>query len=525
MGERKPEQSCLNRNTVDCIAGLCRRSIKKLDIFVFSSTFVLTFMVHMYMFTNKFINHDDIAYLYHGTNLLSSGRWLLYFTQGISGFTSSPWLNAVLGALYFAAAAVLIMRILRVSRFLPALLISACIVSFPTVTSTYAYMFCSGSYLLALLLSVVSAHLIQRKKWPAIALGGVAVALSMGIYQSYFPLTAALLVFSMLVDVIDSRFSSFKEFIAVGLKYAAGLAFGMILYFVILRICLKVNNVELIDYQGISSMGIVTFSQLIDRISAAYKNFFYFYCSAVFHSFFKYIAAAAFLFSAVAALAIIFQRRLYKSFSAIIEIIILVALIPLACDLVYVMAGEFTVHLVMVYPMLLPLIFPAVISERICFSGILKSRSGFVSLALTLALLLTQLACAYEFVLIDNRAYFYMDMTYKNVYAFMTKLTAKIELQDDFSSSTPVALIGKINMDSNVPATPGMTGVFTGNSVANIYTRKHLLYNVLASRYDYVDADTEEQIKQTDEFEEMPCYPNAGSIKTINGVIVVKFSD
>lgn len=359
----------------------------------------------------------------------------------------------------------------------------------------------------------------------AIALGGVAVALSMGIYQSYFPLTAALLVFSMLVDVIDSRFSSFKEFITVGLKYIAGLAFGMILYFVILRICLKVNNVELIDYQGISSMGIVTFSQLIDRISAAYKNFFYFYRSAVFHSFFKYIAAAAFLFSAVAALAIIFQRRLYKSFSAIIEIIILVALIPLACDLVYVMAGEFTVHLVMVYPMLLPLIFPAVISERICFSGILKSRSGFVSLALTLALLLTQLACAYEFVLIDNRAYFYMDMTYKNVYAFMTKLTAKIELQDDFSSSTPVALIGKINMDSNVPATPGMTGVFTGNSVANIYTRKHLLYNVLASRYDYVDADTEEQIKQTDEFEEMPCYPNAGSIKTINGVIVVKFSD
>ena len=70
-----------------------------------------------------------------------------------------------------------------------------------------------------------------------------------------------------------------------------------------------------------------------------------------------------------------------------------------------------------------------------------------------------------------------------------------------------------------------MTGVFTGNSIANIYTRKHLLYNVLASRYDYVDADTAEQIKQTDEFEEMPCYPNAGSIKTINGVIVVKFSD
>lgn len=124
----------------------------------------------------------------------------------------------------------------------------------------------------------------------------------------------------MLVDVIDSRFSSFKEFITVGLKYIAGLAFGMILYFVILRICLKVNNVELIDYQGISSMGIVTFSQLIDRISAAYKNFFYFYRSAVFHSFFKYIAAAAFLFSAVAALAIIFSAGFIKAFPLLLRL-------------------------------------------------------------------------------------------------------------------------------------------------------------------------------------------------------------
>ena len=518
------------QSPLDCISDIFRKYISRFDAIVFSSAFVLTFLVHMYMFTHKFLNHDDIGGLYSEVNLLSSGRWFLHFATGINGNFSSSWLGALFGAFYLAVAAVLILRMLRIRRFVPAVLTVACLVAFPTVTSTYAYMFCADQYLLALTLSAAAAYMISREKRSLIILGGVVMAFSMGIYQAYFPLAASLLVMSMLIDAINSRYTNFKDFIIVGLKYVAGLAVGMILYFIILRICLKVYNVELVDYQGISSMGVVSFGELIERIRAAYLSFSEFYLtSPVFHSFFKYIVIASFVFDIIALALIIKQRGLYKSVAVIAEIVILLALLPLACGLVYVMAGMLTVHLVMLFPRVLPLILPAVFASNIDFdcagSGPHSVRaSGSVCLVLTCALLLSQFACAYEFLLIDNRAYFDMDLTYENTYAFMTKLTAKIELQEGFTEDTPIALIGKADMGSVIPQS-AMTGVFTGNRAANMYTRPQFLSYFLSSSYIYAGDDTIEQIEKSEEFKSMPCYPNEGSIKTIDGVIVVKFSD
>lgn len=299
---------------LDCISDICRKYISRFDAIVFSSAFVLTFLVHMYTFTHKFLNHDDIGGLYSGVDLLSSGRWFLHFATGINGNFSSSWLGALFGAFYLAVAAVLILRMLRIRRFVPTVLTAACLVAFPTVTSTYAYMFCADQYLLALALSAAAAYMISREKVPLIILGGVVMSFSMGIYQAYFPLAASLLVIYMLIDAINSRFASFKDFIVTGLKYCTGLAIGMILYFVILKICLKINNVELVDYQGINSMGMVSLGELIERIKAAYISFPEFYFSSpVFHSFFKYIVIASFAFDIMALALIIKQRRLYKS--------------------------------------------------------------------------------------------------------------------------------------------------------------------------------------------------------------------
>ena len=519
------------QSPLDCISAVLRRYISRFDIYVFSSTFVLTFLVHMYMFTHKFINLDDIDGLCRKIDLLPSGRWLLGFATGINGYFSSSWLGALFSAFYLAVAAVLIIRMLRVKRFLPAVLICACLVSFPTITSTFTYMFCADQYILALMLSVVAAYMIKKEKWLLIILGGIVLSLSMGIYQSYFPLAAALLVMSMLVDAINSGYTSFKDFIIVGLKYVVGLAVGMILYFIILKICLKVNNVELTNYQGISSMGMVTFSELIERIKDAYTTFMPFYFNkftvfgvnkTIFHSFFKYITAAAFVFDAIAIVVIFKQRRLYKSASTVAATVILLALFPLACDLICIMSGSFSVHLVMVFPKVLPLMLPAVLASNIDFPA--AGAKGVGTVALTCALLLSQFACAYEFLLIDNRAYFDMDLTYESTYAFMTKLTAKIELQEGFTPNSPVALIGTADMGSIIPNS-SITGVDAGNMAANIYSRRAFLSYFISSNYNYADRDTWYPIYLSDEFADMPCYPSEGSIKEIDGVIVVKFSD
>jgi hypothetical protein len=135
-----------------------------------------------------------------------------------------------------------------------------------------------------------------------------------------------------------------------------------------------------------------------------------------------------------------------------------------------------------------------------------------------------QTACAYEFILITNRAYFSMDMTYENMYAFYTKLTARIELQEGYTHTSTIAMIGEAEGDSHVPDTH-LTGVKTGDAALNIYTRNHFLSYFLGSDYKFADSDTCMKIRYSDKFKAMPSYPDAGSIDVIYGVIVVKLSD
>ena len=44
------------------------------------------------------------------------------------------------------------------------------------------------------------------------------------------------------------------------------------------------------------------------------------------------------------------------------------------------------------------------------------------------------------------------------------------------------------------------------------------------TRYNFVSPEKEAEIMATGEFQQMPVYPAAGSIQTINGVITVRLS-
>ncbi len=143
---------------------------------------------------------------------------------------------------------------------------------------------------------------------------------------------------------------------------------------------------------------------------------------------------------------------------------------------------------------------------------------------LLVGIILLEAAVGYECVLITNRAYFTMDMTYENMYAYYTKLTAKIEMQEGYTTDSKVALIGTASMDNFVPET-NMTGVLVGSKALNIYSRQKFFAYFLAVDYNYAGSDDIAAIKATEEFQNMPCYPAEGSIAVINGIITVKFSE
>ncbi|MBQ8600300.1 MAG: glucosyltransferase domain-containing protein [Clostridia bacterium] len=504
-----------------------KQQFSKFDGLVFGIAFLLAMLCHLYMFTHKFINHDDVDGLYSSCAFgLSSGRWLLETLCSITGHFSSSWLNGLAGALCLAGAAVLIVKMLDLKHLLSASLVSLCLVAFPTVASTYAYMFSSAPYLTALFLAVAGAFLIRKERWHTQIAGGLLVALSMGAYQAYFCLAAVLLVTLLIVDLCKDRFGGdWKSFFAVALRYVLFLAAGMAVYYGILQILLAVTGTELVSYQGISEMGKLTVESLLRRIVYAYGCYFGFFVGqwlSTFPQWFAVPAVLSMLTGLVAVAVCVVRKKLYRKFGTFFFLIVLLLVFPLASNLVFVMAGEETVHLLMIYPLVLTLLLPALPLDRLSYRAKGRMKKYGVSI-LAVGLILLQGLCGYECFYLTNRAYFAMDITYENTYAYYTKLAAKIELTEGYTPETPVAVIGEKTINSFVPE-PHMTGVLVGDKALNIYSWDRILTYYLGTTYCYASQEQKDVLTANEIYQQMPVYPAEGSIRNIDGVIAVKLA-
>lgn len=531
-GTVPPREADEQESAVDCLIGWVKRKISRFDVAVFLSAFVLGVLVHMYMFTHKFINHDDIGELYSLCEFgLSSGRWLLHWVTKLVGGFSSSWLNGLVGIFCLAVAVVFVVRLFGIRRYTPALLVALTMVAFPVVASTYAYMFCSYQYLVALMLCAMGAYFIYTGRlWRALVGSGL-IAMGMGCYQAYFALSAALLVAVLDVDICFDRYrGDWKKALAMALRCVGALALGMLVYMLVLKLCLWLTGTSLTIYQGINTMGQMSLGQLVWQTLSAYYHFFTFFLDTeIFRVQVPLLVFAAWALCIVVAVMTVIRKGIYRSPGVLILLLGDCALLPLGAELVYVMVGgSGFVHFVMQYAVVVPILLPAIFADRMnlctreeneCEA---KCRNRWTA-GLALVLLLLQLCCGYEFFLVTNRAYFDMDVTYESVYAYYVKLTTKLELQEGYTEDTPVAFIGTVDMETGTAPTY-MTGVLTGYEAANISTRAAFLREFLASDYNWADEELREVLQNTSEFQEMPCYPSEGSIATINGVIVVKLS-
>lgn len=501
---------------------------------IFFCSIILILMTHLYAFTNVFINHDNIGHLFaDGGFGIYSGRWLLKWATSLAGDFSSPWLDGIVGALFFAAACTVFVAIFDIRRPLPACLLILCMVAFPTVASIYAYMFTASQYFLSMLLAVLAAWLLHRRGMTRSLLSVLCIVCSMGLYQAFFSLTAAILVLTMLIEVCKGRWKdSVKDFLFMGLHYLGWLALGLALYLVITKVCLWYTDTKLVDYQGLSSMGQITFHILLQRIKEAYcqLGIYYFRNPNMYPVQFRTLIAASFVIDAVVIGLLLLSRGLCKNIVNLLQLTILLVIFPLACNSIYLMANIGTVHHLMIYPAVLPLLLPVLLGSQMTAQDLdaLEGRGKGKLWALTMfcvcGMLLVQAAFGYHFVVLTNRAYTCMDLTYKSAYAYYTRLTAKVELQEGYTSDTHIAFFGKAAQPFNVPY-PNMTGVISLNVAINMYSRPQFLTYFMGNSYCYASEEEMEMIKATPEFRQMPCYPAEGSIRTIDGVIAVKLGE
>lgn len=128
----------------------------------FLSAFLMGLAIHLPIIIFDIPNHDGLSSMYFDQNMITSGRWFLTVACGFSSYFTLPWLIGLLSLLFLACASVALTELLELEKIWAIVLCSGLLVSFPALTSTFAYIFTADGYMMALLLSVLAVLFTKK---------------------------------------------------------------------------------------------------------------------------------------------------------------------------------------------------------------------------------------------------------------------------------------------------------------------------------------------------------------------------
>jgi hypothetical protein len=504
----------------------------------FLATFVIGLLAHAYMFTNKFPNHDEIAFLAADNDFWRSGRWFLKYPSAISSVFSLPWLNGLLSLFYIAVAACLVVASLKIYGFVSCVLVAGLMVSFPVVTATFTYMFTADAYFFALLLSCLAVYLAERHRYgflPAV----IPLTLSLGCYQAYFGVSAGLMIMVLIFDCLGKQ-GKWHDILFKGLRFLGTLVVSLISYFIIVRVFVSVRGEALFDHMGVDQMGQIALKDVPGLIYETYMGVFtYFFLNG--DPAFSYVNIhqktvillfiLAFILGGLLLVLRCVRHKIHKEPLRLVILIILIVLLPIGFNIVFVMVSGWR-HILMLYGMVLAFIFLIGLTELLPPID----KKSLVPLVMSVSswfIVMTMAFCIYNYVVLANKAYLKMDIGYEQAYAQSVSLVTRIQSLEAYSIEKEIVLVGVPYRERENAGNPlsifediQMIGVLGNEYFGDIFTYGVYLNRYLGLRQKVVLVRDEkvEDNEAARQLPEMPKYPDAGSIRIIADKIYVNFS-
>lgn len=484
------------------------------------SAIICGFIAHGYMLTNKLCYHDDATSYFTLGGDYMSGRWAIGLWRdiqlrlGILQYSTPLW-NGLLFILFLAIASGILVKLFQIQNYYVAGMIGAALIVFPTSASIFAYMFTAPAYGFAILLTVFCVYLTYRYKWgwiPAI----VMLTISMGIYQAYFGVATALFILILIV-----RQEELKERWKGAWKNLGVLLGGIAGYFVCNKICLHFKGMVLSDYQGLNQMGKMTFQDIVESIDLAYKQFFV-PLNGDFYGITNVLwiqLLFKILMILTGLLLIVSMVRKQGIWDKLFQCL-LILLIPLSVNIVFVMTGSegTLVHTLMVVPYVFVLLYPLLLCEKLQMANIIK-KINYVVLVLMLI----------SFVKLDNTAYLKATHNQEAAISYYTNLIGRIQDVEGYSPFMPVLFYGSPEKENVSIAhleefdSITLKGYNTTEDEFIAYHANEAFLKIHCG-YTYDEPNNRNDYLMTAEFAEMPVYPQEGSVRCIDDVIVVRLA-
>ena len=250
----------------------------------FLAAFIFGYVIHLYAFTNTIPNPDGLSRIYDTQQMTISGRWFLHYASYFHGFVQSPaligflsvlFLALALSVLFLALAAAVTADVLELRSPATGALAGTLMVAIPSVAYTFLYMFTASAYMFGVFMAVLAVWCCNRSRW-GIAAGAVLIACTMGIYQAYLPVTAALALCVVIRQALDPEMTA-GEVLRKGIRFLVSILLGIVLYYVILKIFLAVKDLSLISYKNINDASAGMGGGMVAALWSAYKDFVFYF--------------------------------------------------------------------------------------------------------------------------------------------------------------------------------------------------------------------------------------------------------
>lgn len=491
------------------------------------SAFIFGLLVHLFSLVNVMHNHDNAHSLPDGYGTgVASGRWFLSIcgdtVEKYLGGYNLPFFNGVAALLLISTAAGFLVSTLEIKGSKRAAFTGMIFVCFPSTASILFYRFTSVYYALAVLLAVMGAWVVVNYRY-GFVLGPFLIALSLGLYQAFLPITISIFILVLLRQAIEGELK-LPKLILCGVIFCAVLIAGLMLYYYFLDVTMKVYQTELGTYKSIDEMGKISLSTLPELLSKAYTGILrlplddYAYLARI-PLLRQYYAAVGVLDALLVIYMLIARRRNVWMW---ISAVLFGVLFPLAVNFVAVMAPSETATTLMVYSFVL---IPCTALMLLDCHPETKGGFRYVKrgVSVVTAAVLTVGVIGYAYTI--NVSYTVMHYATKQTENYYDSLITQVRMTEGYTASKKWAFIGKISdplLDSYWESVPVYGGCLKTKQLLNSYSRFNWIngsngYNIPMATYAQIN-----EVKQTEEYKAMPCWPSQGSIKVIGDVVVIK---
>lgn len=520
------------------------KRINKKDV-KFVILFILIGIITYFPMINKWLtNPDGLLYsLYYRKDHNwenAQGRFGLYYFDKLKNDYIFPVNETLFCIVLLAIISVLIYKIFNCDNYsLICLIIGFFIILSPNVSNLLTYYYCSSAYSFSYLLAVIAAYFLTKKKEiKTCVIAGFCIMISLSLYQAYIGVTITLvLTYLIYLIIIEERIGRNVYTFLMRSLITGGA--GVISYLLVYKVIQLIKGFTPVTNRGFNQMGKIDMGQLPFLIKSAYLAFGqYFFSNRIVNNSWKgriYLNVLYIVLFLILFFIIIVKTKIYKEVKCFALLCISILLIPLSLCCITIVAPGASIYdetgILMLPQMNLFYIFIVIL----CMVTVLKEKKRTFVIIINWITTLLSIYLISTLWIYTNIFQACLNMNLDKTYNLATRIVTRMEMLDGHYTGMKILMYGRMERGNYPDINTSMIEVTKG-SVARyglfweeIWDKQNcwteFLRQYLGIYYLPCERDVASIIIDSEDFNNMPIFPENGSVKIINDVMVVKLSE